>query len=219
MKIALAFDIERAGATDQYDTIAIGASVLDENYKELDSLFLPGYFPKETIFQSDCKENFWDKHIKILDTLTYKGTMSYDERQKDMIVRFQEFRCKWETWCLLNNHDLILVSDNCVYDGGFINIMIYKHMTGTLPIPYEASGKQKYAPFQETGCILQGILKIIDPKFKKDRGHKYRIGKLFDLPKKKKPNDHNPSNDAYGIAYDWQVSNGISNKTIKLKES
>ena len=217
MKIALAFDIERTGATDKYDTIAIGASVLDENFKELDSLLLLGYFPEETKFDPLCWDEFWVKHPEILKTLKYKGTLNYEECQKDMITKFQEFRTKWEAVCSVQNHELVLVSDNCFYDGGFINNMIFKYLPDRMPIPYAASGEQDYMPFQETGSIFRGILKVVDPTYDKERGHKYHIRKLFWLPKKTKPHDHNPENDAYGIAYNWQVSNAIGTGKIKRK--
>lgn len=63
MKINLAFDIERSGATDQYDTIAIGASVLNENFIELDSLLLLGYVETKQNLNQDVGMNFGVKTL------------------------------------------------------------------------------------------------------------------------------------------------------------
>lgn len=217
MKITLAFDIERSGATDQYDTIAIGASVLDEEFKELDSLLVLGYVENKTKFEPRCWDEFWSKNVDMLNTLKYTGELKYEDRQKEMIEQFQAFRAKCELWCKENKHELLLVSDNCVYDGGFINNMIYKYMPDTLPIPYSAS-EQKYESFQETHSILNGILKVVDPEFCKEWGFTKRVEELFEVPEKKVSHDHNPANDAYYIAFDHQICNAIANGRIKLRQ-
>ena len=82
MTLVLAFDIERSGSTDEYDTIAIGASVVDENLEELDSLLLLNYRPNETQFEDRCWEQFWSKHQEILDKLEYTGTLTKEERDR-----------------------------------------------------------------------------------------------------------------------------------------
>lgn len=63
MKIVLAFDIERAGGTPEYDTIAIGASVVDQDFNLLDELFLPCFYDEITRFESVCWEGFWSKNL------------------------------------------------------------------------------------------------------------------------------------------------------------
>jgi hypothetical protein len=216
MKITLAFDIERSGATNKYDTIAIGASVLNEEFKELDSLLLLGYVENKTQFEPRCWTEFWSENTNMLNTLKYTGELKYVDRQKEMIEQFQAFRSKWELFCKENDHELLLVSDNCVYDGGFINNMIYQYLPDTLPIPYSASD-QTYESFHGTDCVLRGILKIIDPTYKSEWGFTKRIEELFELPEKRVTHDHNPANDAYCIAFDYQVSNAISNGKIKLR--
>lgn len=57
-----------------------------------------------------------------------------------MIVGFQEFRRKWERYAEENGDDLMLVSDNPVYDGMFLNVLIEKY-TEDYPIPYTALSK------------------------------------------------------------------------------
>jgi hypothetical protein len=216
MSIVLAFDIERSGATSEYETIAIGASVVNNNFEELDSLFLPGYFDDSsktpTSFEKRCWEEFWSKNPDTLKKLKYSGNLSKNERQKEMIEEFQLFRNKWETYASENKMNFALVSDNNVYDGGFINELICKH-TDYLPIPF--STKREYSSFFETFSQQKGLLMVVDPSFKSDWGLSDRISKLYDLPKPKKEHTHLPSDDAYTIAYDQQVLFGIRDGKIK----
>ena len=50
-KLVLAIDIERSGATFEYDTIAVGACVMNESFEELDRYFCNCYFPEITKFE------------------------------------------------------------------------------------------------------------------------------------------------------------------------
>lgn len=218
MKITLAFDLERSGATNEFSTIAIGAVVMDQNFNQLDSLLLKGFMPQFTRFEARCWNQFWSKHQEVLTELTYEGDLSFDQRQLEMITEFQQFRSKWEQTCESNGDTLILVSDNCVYDGGFINDMIFTYLPGTLPIPYSAS-KQDYEIFHETFSMQRGLLKVVDPSFTSDWGLSQRISELYNLPPKRDLNPHNPVDDAYEIAYDYQVLNGIQNNQIHMKSS
>jgi hypothetical protein len=207
--LVLAFDIERSGATNKYDTIAIGASVVDGDLNELDTLFLPAYYPDDTTFEKRCWDEFWSKNKDKLELLKYNGSLDYFERQEEMIEEFQAFRRKWETYAAENNMKLELVADNNVYDGGFINQLIEAY-TNDLPIPYTASTK-KYSAFWETHSEQRGLLFAIDPTYNKSWGFSNRIAELYNLPKPVKAHDHNPANDAYSIAYDQQVLLGIRN--------
>jgi hypothetical protein len=88
IKITLAFDIERSGATNKNETIAIGASVVDEDFNKLDSLLLLGYVHRKTQFEQRCWDEFWSKHVYVLDSLKYDGQLNYNDRQKEMIEQF-----------------------------------------------------------------------------------------------------------------------------------
>lgn len=132
-----------------------------------------------------------------------------------MITAFQEFRSKWEKIADENNDQLTLYSDNNVYDGGFINQLIMDK-TSQLPIPY-SSDKQKYGSFFETHSMLKGILAIVDPAYNSNWGLSARVYELYNVPKKLKEPNHNPANDAYAIAFDAQVINGIREKKIELR--
>lgn len=216
MTYTLAFDIERAGATDQYDTIGIGCSVVDNNFNELDSLFLAGYFPKETKFETRCWDQFWSKNQETLKLLEYTGGLNYQQRQSEMTLLFQEFRKKWERIAKEEGHDLNLVSDNNVYDGGFMNLMINKYIPDVLPIPYTAT-TQEYESFFETTSELKGLLSAVNPNFKGEWGLLKKVGELYDLPVSKKQHNHNPADDAYTVAFEHQIVLGIRDGKIKRK--
>jgi hypothetical protein len=86
-----------------------------------------------------------------------------------------------------------------------------------LPIPYSAK-KQEYESFLDTDSVLHGIIKVVDPSFTNLWGLSKRIEELYVLLVKITTHDHSPDNDAYTIAFDYQVANGISNGKIKLRE-
>ena len=124
-QIVLAFDIERSGGTAEYETIGIGASVVSSELEELDSIFLPNYYPGITKFEPKCWNEFWCKFPEKLEILKYDGPLSSQEREKEVITKFQEFRKKWEIYAKENGFSYYIVSDNNIYDGGFINDMIF----------------------------------------------------------------------------------------------
>lgn len=226
MSLVLAFDIERSGGRSDHDTIAIGCSVVDSEFNELDNLFLPMYFPKDTTFEQRCWDEFWSKHEDKLKIFEYKGDLNKCERERESIIAFQAFRAKWEAEAASREVSLELVSDNNVYDGGFINELIGQYLCGsgaspstpyTLPIPYTASFPQNYKSFWETHSEQRGILAVVDPSFKGSCGFTKRISQLYEIPPMKKEHDHHPTNDAYTIAFDQQVVLGIRDQKIKLR--
>jgi len=225
--LVLAFDIERSGATDQFTTIAIGCSVVNEQFEELDRLFLPGYIPRMIGFDPKCWSEFWTNNDKQLELCTYLpgelsryGSNVVPYRQKEMITEFQNFRAKWEAKAKEMGAKLELVSDNNVFDGGFINQMIFTHLPKVLPIPYSASIPQEYGTFYETHSQQRGLLMALkDPTFEGNMGFSKRIFELYDVPPCTIPHHdhHHPCNDAYNIAYDQQVLHGIRKGIYKLK--
>lgn len=213
--IVLGFDIERSGAGFEHDTIAIGASVVDQDFKELDSLLLLGY-TDDTKFEQRCMDEFWSNHKDVLEKLRYTGNLTHNERQKEMIQEFQEFRKKWETYATENNCVLELVSDNNVYDGGFINRMISDY-TGDMLIPYTASTK-KYRPFWETHSEQRGLLMVADPSYDNNWGFSKRIREIYEIPQTTKEHDHMPNNDAYVIAHEQQAMLNIRVGNVRLRK-
>jgi hypothetical protein len=213
-RIVLAFDIERSGAMRENDTIAIGACVLNSNLEELDRYYCNCYFPKETVFEKRCWDQFWSKNLDTLNFLTYTGEQSKYDREKEMINGFQEFRSKWEKSSKEVNAEYYLVSDNNVYDGGFINDLIYKHIPNTLPLPYNASN-QEYDNFFETHSMAKGVL--LANGISADWGLFDKIRTIYDIPSHTVTHDHNPANDAHTIAFDAQVLFGIFEGKYKKK--
>ena len=101
-----------------------------------------------------------------------------------------------------------------MFDGGFINQMLFEH-TDYLPIPFSVrSGK--WGNFWETHSEQRGLLMAVNPDFPKDSGFGTRINKLYDVPKSTVKADHTPANDAFNIARDQQVLLGIRNGKFKL---
>jgi len=98
----------------------------------------------------------------------------------------------------------------------FINLMIFDFLPGVLPIPYTASD-QKYSSCLETHSVQCGVLKVVDPGFTSGWGFSKRLEELYNIPEKKCFHDHNPANDAYTIAHEYQVINAIQNGKITLK--
>ena len=217
----LAFDIERAGATNEYDTIGIGACVLKCDFDsdspmiqqttsiiEVDRLFLPGYFVGTT-FEKRCWDEFWSKNQDQLEILKYSGPLTHEQRQKEMIESFQAFRAKWESKASEEGVEYFLASDNSIYDGGFLNLMIEKYTTN-LPMPYSAK-TQKYSHLIDVHNFQRGLLMMVDSEFKRNTwwGLSNRIRELYKTPSPDVLHDHNPANDAHNIAHDLCVVFGI----------
>lgn len=222
--IVLAFDIERSGANSARGkkpnhTIAIGASVVSDEFKELDNLFLPMYLPDLVEFEPRCWDEFWSKNTAVLEQLKYAGedVNLREEVESEAIKEFQAFRAKWETYADEHNMGFELASDNNVFDGGFINELINTY-TLDLPIPYTAStAGQKYRPFWETHAQQRGLLMSVDPAFNANWGLTKRIAELYDVPDMVKFHDHLPHHDAYTIAFEQQVLLGIRDGRIKRR--
>jgi hypothetical protein len=216
----LAFDIERAGPTPDYDTIAIGASVVDGDFNELDSLFVPGYIQSITLFETQCWTEFWSKHQDTLDKLRRHGSMNPAYVHNDMIVQFQAFRKKWEQQAAAMGATLELCSDNNVFDGGFVNRMIHDAkavlQVPRMPIPFtvlpDVNGKENYGSFWETHSMQRGLLMAVDPTFI-DNGWGYtdHIKTIYCTPDKANvhAHDHLPHHDAFTIACDLQILHAI----------
>lgn len=178
---------------------------------------MKGYILGVTVFEEKCWKEFWSKNQEVLSKLEYKGDKNKKKREKEMIEEFQAFRHKWEKYCDENNIKLEIVSDNNIFDGGFINKLIFDNCgADIMPLPYSTTGK--YKPFWETHSVIRGLLIAIDPDFKDDWGFSNRIAKIYDIPEMEKQHDHLPDNDAYTIAFENQVLLGIRDGTIRKRD-
>lgn len=222
----LAFDIERSGGTAAYDTIAIGACVLDTRYRPLEHYLGAAYDPKQTKFEKRCYDEFWAKHPGILEklgetTAVQNPDNSYIQKQKNMIAGFVEFVKKWENLAREQNIKLYRVCDNTAFDVHFINQMIYKFVSRKmLPFPYEFS-TQKYGTLWETHSVMKGLLMAQHPEgARADWGFSKSLRKLYPkLPRCKVQSDHMPHHDAQVIAHEFVWLMGISSGRYHQKSS
>ena len=107
--------------------MAIGASVINQNFKEVDSLFLPAYVPDQTQFDQRCLDEFWSEHPTTLNSLTYDGILTPAERATEMAEKFQEFRRNWETHARENDVEYYFVSDTDIFDAEAINQLLHSY--------------------------------------------------------------------------------------------
>lgn len=210
----LAFDVEKSGELENHHVIGIGASVVDQNLVELDKLFLPGHVEGKTNFDPKCTKEFWSKYPDQLKELEYKGDLTFEDRQGEMIKLFQAFRCKWEDEAEKCNATLVLVSDNKAGDTEAINRLINKY-TDYQPLPCDTKGV--YGAYWETYSMQKGFIMAINPAYKYDWGFTKYISKRYDVPPKAKEYNHNHANDAYNIAFDQQVLYLIRDGRIKKR--
>ena len=213
--VVLSFDIERSGSRSQDQTIAIGASVVDSDFIQLDSLFTYSYVPGVTTFEERAWNEFWVKNLDILEQLEYKGPLNLHDREFEMISQFHEFRKKWE---LKTNNNLILCNDNSPFDVHYLNELYGKYLPNVLPMPYTAHS-QEYSPLWETHSIQKGLLAAVIPSFTSNWGFTDKIKEIYNVPKMPETMTHNhlPHHDAYTIATEMHVLMKIQKGEIKLK--
>lgn len=215
--VVLAFDIERTGAKPEHETIAIGISVVNENFKQLDSWLIVGYIPRPIPedgtapegFEVSPWEEFWcdkQEHLEKLSIVPYPQQKpqqkTQQETQQKMIIQFQEFRKKWEYRASVEGFKLEVCCDNPVYDGWFINEMLCQYLPEYHPLPY-ASRQISYQPLWDTDSMLRGLLATADPTYKNNWGLSNRVREIYDV--ETEDIDH----DAYNIACDAQIVLGV----------
>lgn len=214
--VVITVDIERSGRKS-YTGQIIGMAwcAVNEKLEVLDSGFYGAYFPGETLFGDSCKVEFWDEHPKKLAALKYDGELNQAQRLNEIVTAFQAFRAKWEKLAKEAGFALELVSDNNVYDGGFVNELIMTRTTD-MPIPYRASDGE-YSTFWETHSMQRGLLMAAAPEFDGVWGLSEKVQEVYGLPPSPWKHDHNPLNDALSIAYDAHVLLRIRNEKLQPK--
>ena len=184
---------------------------------ELDSYIGLSYDSKQTKFEPRCWNEFWSKHQNILKFLENTDEIDYEQKQKNMINGFVEFVKKWQEKSKKDNFKLTIASDNKVFDGGFINELIFQHYDNLLPFPYNFY-TGKYDTFLETHSIQKGLLMVIDSSYvNKDWGYSDAIKQYYHIPEYKKEHNHLPDHDAYTIAFDMQVLLNIGKRKLTRK--
>jgi hypothetical protein len=228
----LAFDLERDGPDTRYRTFALGASVVDSDFQELDSYLSFNLRARETPaegFEDGYWRRHWSKFPEILEALTYHGELSLEDQERVMIQGFQEFRKKWELRALEQGETLELVCDNPTYDAMHVNILLEKHNAG-LPLPFSAlptttgDGKSEftYGTVWDVFSMQKGWLTGTLPASEADGlkwGLSSKMEALFmrEPPAKKYQHSHSPDHDAYTIAWDYQLLRAFALKDILLR--
>jgi hypothetical protein len=222
--IVLAFDIEATGQNlgkkGVGQVIALGMCVLDDNLKKIDGCTIGAYRKKMTSnqdqFEKRCWDEFWSKNEDLLEMFRFDPKIPMKVRRRQLVDTFQTFRRKWELFAIEKGFDYEIVSDNTIYDGEKMNQLISTE-TEDIVLPYSASRYatqddpnllQRYNEFTDTTSMKKGFL-IGYNYGKKNKIVWKDIEKEFDIPPAEFEHDHMPENDAYTIARDRQIINGI----------
>jgi hypothetical protein len=213
----LVFDLERAGRTEKYATLGVGAVVMNDQLKVVDSLLF-GAYDESVQFQPECWDEHWVHHKDALEHLKYKGSAkTQEEREKELTDALWAFREKWDKLSADQGFDLAYFTDNNVYDGGFHNALLASHRPKDWPLPYNT--KKSYESFWETHSMIRGILFAVDPGFSGEWGLSERLAKVYDFPPCPVKPDHNPVNDATAIAYEAHMLLRVRQGKIKPRKT
>lgn len=228
----LAVDIEGSGETPGCSVLGFGAVCYrpGPDGKLYDSLKMCGYIPGATVFEPRCVKEFWSKHPERLQELVYTGPDTHEQRQAAMIRGFHAFRERCEAAAHAEGRELVLVTDNGVYDLGKLNVMMAAYLTpDTLPMPWGAlpvltaprgapsdvppKAQQRWGAYVETGSALRGVLaatprsRILSARA--ILGDKCTRGRLvehiYSLPPGDAVHNHDPLSDAHKIMQDYHV--------------
>jgi hypothetical protein len=217
--VVLSFSIVRAGNTDNYNTIGIAASVVDKNYKQIDSFFAGCYFdghdnPIRTNFDATYKETFWKDKQNLLDKLKYEGILDPFDQEGKMISAFMKFLSDWEKRVKYTGMILELATDNPTFNAGFINIMISEH-TDMYPLPFTTDGDSRIlldTVSQQKGVLLTMCKFPIHPtKYSKLIKDIYNLNNLEANPYISVDYLHDT---VYEIALDQQILNNIRDQSL-----
>lgn len=206
-RYTLAFDIKGAGTVPQYDSIAYGAVVVDQENKIRDSYYATAYVSKETIIQEQYQK-FWNDRSESLKEFIVPGDKN--ENHRKMVDGFVDFIIKWRLWERENSQRILsLVTDNPSYDVNVVNFDIHRHNCGVFPLPYiwtkRGDKNPDYGRVWDTDSMLKGLLlvtqgsSIVDT----DWGLSDIFIHKFNFSPNDKLSDHLPVNSAYNIAVEF----------------
>lgn len=166
----IAFDVETSGWNpEQHHIISLGAAAVDTTGVIHDLMHVNAYVPEETNFEERCKRTFWDKHPGLLQSFKVDPDKSRTTAEKEMIEKFDAFRCKHEEAAARLGWQCVVVSDNKLFDGAWVN-HLYSKYTGKCGLPYEARQRpddqgqatQPYGTFVETHSAQMGLLMALE---------------------------------------------------------
>lgn len=224
--VVLAFDIERTGACRWNETIAIGASVVNEKFEQIDQFLYCAYDDQaEKSWEERCWKEFGEKNKDVIESIkaNTSTSLSPDGLRVDMIDKFVEFVAKWEKKAKEEGFRLERVTDNSPFDVHFLNDLIHKWDPARKPFPYTMSSPQEYSTLIETHSLTKGLLMMYGffsakgPEFvDKDWGMWPAVQELWDVGKPDITHDHMPNHDAYTIAWEFQKLAAIAKGEIRM---
>lgn len=224
--VVLAFDIERTGGLASCETIAIGASVVDEDREELDSFLACCYDDRaKGSFEPRCWDEFWSKHPEILKEIEARTPKGRDGTQLriDAIVDFVEFVAKWEEKAKAEGFHLERCCDNSPFDVHFVNreieARLQNRLLARLPFPYTMGTDQSYSQMIETHSLYKGFLLAQGPEYADKDWHFWeQIADLYDVGPTPRAHDHLPNNDAFTIGWELQTLKAIARGEIERRK-
>lgn len=219
--IVLAVDIERTGATARELTFAIGASVVDANYAEVDSLLLAIWPENQVVWEERCWVQFWSKNQPILEKLKKVAAEQQKENKRfgrreleaGMIRDLVAFIAKHQAAAAKKGQQLLVVADTCAFDFHWINSLIDNYLQGQYkPLPYRFDNAD-FSHVVNVSDERRGLLRGLDNdavnagqcwKVILDK-HGVQLPEAFLQAAECKQHDHLPDNDAYTIAIKGQL--------------
>jgi hypothetical protein len=245
---ALAIGLERSESAPVGRVIAIGASVVDENFNQLDRLYAPCFKPVDVGFEYRCVKECWlgdelkelEKYrageqptpaslpvSKVLQKIADdtplvnadgKPIRTQQDAEIDALDKLIYFVQKWEVKAEQDKALLKRCSDNVIYDIGSINAMVAQYRPDIPQMPYSWT-TGKYGTLFDVHQTQRGLLLAHDPQWvTKYWGLKKAIEATWEVPKKRFEHTHLPHEDAYTIAFDLQVLEAIALGRLKKRE-
>lgn len=211
-EITLAIAVEKTGYHKDNEIIGIGLSVVNENFQELDCLNLIAYFPKKHNFENIYWLKYWTKNLVILNNLEYDGELNKEERGKEILGLFREFLLHWENKAEENNYKLVFVVDD-LFSIICLNESILKYF------PEETYFRYLSNNIKDIESVYKGLTSFIRDKNNKDEDTIRTIYEYYNLPLEDRDHLESVSNDAYLIAFDYQISNAIAKRKLKKKNN
>lgn len=125
-----------------------------------------------TIFSSKTWVEFWSTKPEMLKSFRTESKKGILEIEKEAIEQFNEFRKKWEQYAKDNEVELLMCSDNTVYDGYAITYLMNIHLPHLRPLQYAANKNDEYhGSLRDLGEIQKGILGSVDKEWFKSRDY------------------------------------------------
>lgn len=228
---ALAWDLEAFGPSPQWhDLIAIGAALMDEEYKVLDTFFRPLFAPGISRAEEITYEEFWkgkpqnwknlNGPFKLKDVTSRS---QYEEITVEALKGLLDFMYGHYTEKKKDHPNCMFLrcSDCLSFDGGFIDCLVAMHK---LPdeeyrmLNWIRKGDEewKFRPPVDVTSMERGMSFVLDKDFDDESGWTDQLLKLYDVPPSPAKHDHHPVNDSISIAWEAMAMCNIRRGKVQL---